>query len=275
MNRYPFRLGTTSYILPADILTNVRYLAGKVRDVELVLFEVDDGSGNLPTKAEIAELAKIAREYDLTYTVHLPLDLRLADDGSRRHVSLDKASRVIDCTRTLDPWAYVLHLDGKSVFNCPDPESLLRWRDQAVRSLELVGQWAGGPQRLAVENLEGYPLDFYEPVLTRIAVSRAVDVGHLWLEGRDPVVDLQKALPRTRVVHLHGIDTRDHQSLAHVPPEKLRTVLDLLVRSGYRGVLTVEVFGEDDFLASLAAIDRAADGQCETIHPASRKERPS
>ncbi len=272
MNPYPFRLGTTSYVIPADIVTNVRYLAGKVLDVELVLFEVDDGPNNLPANSEIAELAAIARGCDLTYTVHLPLDLRLADDGFSRHASLDKARRVIDCTLPLDPWAYVLHLDGKTVLNRSDPESLLRWRDQAVRALELVGKWAGGPQRLAVENLEGYPPDFYDSVLTRIAVSRTVDVGHLWLDGCDPVAYLKNALPRTRVIHLHGVGTRDHQSLVHVPPEKLRAVLCELVRSDYRGVVTVEVFGEENFLTSLTAIAQAADMQNENFPPSPRKE---
>jgi sugar phosphate isomerase/epimerase len=272
MNPYPFRLGTTSYVIPADIVTNVRYLAGKVLDVELVLFEVDDGPNNLPANSEIAELAAIARGCDLTYTVHLPLDLRLADDGFSRHASLDKARRVIDGTLALNPWAYVLHLDGKTVLNRSDPESLRRWRDQAVRALELVGQWVGGPQPLAVENLEGYPPDFYDPVLTRIAVSRTVDVGHLWLDGCDPVAYLKNALPRTRVIHLHGVGTRDHQSLAHVPPEKLRAVLDLLIRFDYRGVVTVEVFGEDDFLTSLTAIAQAADMQNEKFPPSPRKE---
>ncbi len=66
MNGFPFRLGTTSYIIPADILSNVRYLAGKVRDVELVLFDVDDGMNNLPSKEEIDELRRIGS--DLTYT---------------------------------------------------------------------------------------------------------------------------------------------------------------------------------------------------------------
>src|ERR1035437_9990428 len=112
---YPFRFGTTSYIIPADILPNIHYLVGKVQDVELVLFEVEDGSSNLPNCEQIAELHNIAADNDLTYTVHLPLDLRLADDGSPRHASLEKARRVIDCTRDLDPWAFVLHLDGKSV----------------------------------------------------------------------------------------------------------------------------------------------------------------
>ena len=33
-NFLPFRLGTTSYILPADILPNVEYLAGRVEDID-------------------------------------------------------------------------------------------------------------------------------------------------------------------------------------------------------------------------------------------------
>jgi sugar phosphate isomerase/epimerase len=254
MNKYPFRLGTTSYILPADILPNVRYLAGKVQDVELVLFDVDDGSNNLPNREQIAELVSIAADNDLTYTIHLPLDLRLADDGSPRHVSLEKARRVIDCTRDLDPWAYVVHLDGQSVRNGASPEAMLRWQEHAVRSLEVVGTWTGGVEKLAVENLEGYPLDFYEPVLEQIAVNRTVDVGHLWFDNHDSVAYLRNALPRTRVIHIHGIDGRDHKSLAHVPPERLRTVLDELVRTNYCGVCTLEVFSEDDFLTSCAAI---------------------
>ncbi|MFA5321873.1 MAG: cobamide remodeling phosphodiesterase CbiR [Smithella sp.] len=254
MNQYPFRFGTTSYIVPADILPNVHYLAGKVKDVELVLFEVDDGPGNLPDKKQIAELSRIAADNDMTYTVHLPLDLRLADNGSLRHVSLTKARRAIDCTRKLNPWAYVLHLDGKSVRNGATPESMRRWQEQAVQSLEIVGRWAGGLDLLAVENMESYPLDFYEPVLDRIAVRRTVDVGHLWLDNYDPVVYLRNALPRTSVIHIHGIDGRDHKSLAHVPQKKLWAVLDELVRADYRGVLTVEVFSEDDFLTSCAAV---------------------
>ncbi len=46
-NRFPFRLGTTSYIIPADLMTNVRLLSPLVDDIELVLFEADDES-NLP-----------------------------------------------------------------------------------------------------------------------------------------------------------------------------------------------------------------------------------
>ena len=255
MKNFPFRLGTTSYIVPADILPNVHYLAGKVRDVELILFEVDDGPNNLPSGQVIDELKRIAGQYDLTYTVHLPLDLKLGEDGSEQDQSLVKARRVIDCTRGLAPWAYVLHLDGRSVRTSTDAEKIRRWQDQSVRALEIVSDCAGGAEKLAVENLETYPLDFIQPVLERIPVSRCVDIGHLWLDGHDPITYLQAALPRTRVVHMHGIAGRDHRSLSFMPREKVQAVWDELLRSSYRGVLTLEIFSEEDFTSSLKVIE--------------------
>jgi sugar phosphate isomerase/epimerase len=256
MKDYPFRLGTTSYIIPDDILPNARYLAGKVRDIELILFEVDDGPNNLPSAEVIDQLSKIAQENDLTYTVHLPLDLKLGKDGSERDQSLVKAKRVIDRTRGLDPWAYVLHLDGKAVRTSTDAGLIHRWQDQSVRALEIVSKWTGGPDKLAVENLETYPLDFIQPVLDRIPVSRCVDIGHLWLDGHDPIPYLQAALPRVRVIHMHGIAERDHRSLAFMPQEKVRAVWQELIRARYEGVLTLEIFSEEDFLSSLEVIEK-------------------
>lgn len=257
MNKnFPFRLGTTSYIIPGDILPNARYLADKVKDIELILFEVEDGPNNLPSSQVIKELAELARQHDMTYTVHLPLDLKLGDDGSDRDASIVKAKRVIDCTRELDPWAYVLHLDGRAVKDSKDKQVLLRWQDQSVQALKIVADWAGGMEKLAVENLEGYPIDFIYPVLDRVPVSRCVDVGHLWLDDIDPVAYLQKALPRTRVIHIHGIAERDHRSLAFMPQEKIQAVLRELIRANYQGVLTLEIFSQEDFLSSLNMIEK-------------------
>ena len=256
MQTYPFRLGTTSYIIPDDILPNARYLAGKVRDIELILFEVDDGPNNLPSPEVIEELSQIAGQYDMTYTIHLPLDLKLGEDGSERDQSLVKAKRVIDCTRALDPWAYVLHLDGKSVRTSTDTELIVRWQHQSVRALEIVAEWTGGADKLAVENLETYPLNFIQPVLDRISVSRCVDIGHLWLDGHDPTPYLRVALARTRVIHIHGIAERDHRSLAFMPEGKVRAVWDELLLAKYEGVLTLEIFSEEDFLSSMEVIEK-------------------
>ncbi len=253
---YPFRLGTTSYIIPDDILPNAHYLAGKVRDIELILFEVDDGPNNLPSVEVIDELSQIASQHDMTFTVHLPLDLKLGDDGSTQDQSLVKAKRVIDCARGLNPWAYVLHLDGKAVRTSTDKDLIKQWQDNSVRALEIVSKWAGGAEKLAVENLETYPLDFIQPVLDQIPVSRCVDIGHLWLDGHDPIPYLRAALPRVRVIHIHGLAERDHRSLAFMPQKKVRAVWDELIRAQYAGVLTLEIFSEEDFISSMEVIEK-------------------
>ena len=135
-----FRVGSTSYVYPEDILPNVEKLAagGDVDDVELVLFEVDDGPNNLPGPDIVRRLADLAAQHGLTYTVHLPLDLCLGAEGGMQHASLVKAERVIKATLPLAPYAFVLHLDGEGVGG-PD------WLPRAVRALEMVAGWAGKP----------------------------------------------------------------------------------------------------------------------------------
>ncbi len=77
-----FRVGTTSYIIAADLIPNIEYLAGRVEDVELILFEVDDGPNNLPDEWALRQMADLAAANHLTYTVHIPLDIDLgAVDG--------------------------------------------------------------------------------------------------------------------------------------------------------------------------------------------------
>lgn len=239
------RLGTTSYIIPADIVPNVEWLAGRVDDVELVLFEVDGDGGNLPDRAAVERLAELAQANGLTYTVHLPLDLRLAADESAASASLHAAGLVFDATAPLDPYAYVLHLDGSDL---GDP---VAWRRRARRSLELAADMVGRPELLCVENLERWDPAHFAPLLDELPVSRCVDIGHLWLEGHDPLPYLDAWLPRARVVHLHGLGERDHQSLALMPPERLGPVVERL--AAFDGVVTLEVFGQDDFESSLAA----------------------
>ena len=266
---YPFRLGTTSYILPDHLAPNARHLAGWLSDMELVLFDVEGGPSNFPTPQEVEELRAASAGSGLTYTVHLPLDIRLEAEDSSEHISMRQARRVIEKTAPLEPWAYVFHLDGKEFQSSPPGAAqrpgleLSRWQDQAAQALDVLAQWAGAPQRLALENLEGYPLDFLEPLLERVPVARCVDVGHLWRDGHDPLPYLQQALDRTRVIHWHGVRidpagrNRDHQSLACALPEQVDRVLSWLVDHSYTGVVTLEVFGAEDLETSLRALEES------------------
>ncbi len=246
------RIGSTSYVYPADLLPNVERLAGLVGDVELVLFEVDDYGSNLPDAATVARFNELAAAHELTYTVHLPLDLRLADDGSATHVSLEKARKVIDSTCPLHPWGYVVHLNGEALQGRPAPDDVKRWQERAQRSLEIVCGWLDEPHRLCLENVEQWDPAAFAPIVSSLPISRCVDVGHLWVQGTDPLEHLRSWAERTRIVHVHGLAERDHKSLAHMPPERLDPVVAFLA-DGFGGVVTLEVFSEADFFSSLAA----------------------
>ncbi|MBI4603450.1 MAG: sugar phosphate isomerase/epimerase [Planctomycetes bacterium] len=241
----------------------MRYLAGLVDDVELVLFEAEHGGGNLPPPGVVEELSALASTCGLSFTVHLPLGLELGDAGDFGQRSVASARRVIARMRPLVPRAYVVHLCGKELVGGERSgvhvgrsreDALERWCRQSAWALELLAEEAGSPELLAVENLEGYPPNFIEPVLERVPVSRCVDVGHLWLDGHDPLPYLRWGLPRTRVVHIHGIAERDHQSLAHIPRAHLDTVTRFLLESRFSGVLTIEVFSERDLRQSLETL---------------------
>jgi sugar phosphate isomerase/epimerase len=260
--RLPFRLGSTSYVYPADILLNVRRLAPLVDDVELVLFEVE-GQSNLPSQAVVAELNMLADAHDLTYTVHLPLDLRLAAcDNAWRHPSMDKARRVVQSTRPLNPWAYVVHLDGTEIQADASPATLSRWRERAARSLDMIGQEAGAVCRLTVENLENYAPQAFLPLLDRLPVSLCVDVGHFLKKGEFPLPYLQAHLERTRVIHVHGFrDGRDHRGLDLLPDGLLAKLLDVVLAAHYQGVLTVEVFAERHFFPAREQILDLVEGR--------------
>lgn len=260
---YPFRLGTTSYIIPDSILPNVRYLADKVKDIELVLFESDDGISNFPDAALIRQMAEFSAQYDLSYTVHLPLDLEFGSPGGGVHPSLEKAERIIHLTKPLEPHAYVAHLDGRKRLEMHDPIEQGQWCQRVVAGLEKFCFLAGSPRLLCLENLEHYPLSFLEPVLFALPVGCCIDVGHLWLENHPTVPFLEKWLHRTRVLHVHGVAGRDHQSLGHVPGAQIDELLRILRREKYRGVLTLEVFGEEELNSSLEAMAHSWNRVCE------------
>jgi sugar phosphate isomerase/epimerase len=248
-----FRVGTTSYILPDDILPNVEYLAALVDDVQLVLFETDEHGSNLPDAASRRRLVDLADKHGLTYTVHLPLDLRLGDGGAVTDVSLVKARRVIEATSELRPHAFTAHLDAELLLGSPPAAELARWQTNALRALEVVVGWLDRPDLLCIENIERWDAGAFAPVIEALPVGLTADIGHFWLQGADPLAYLMRWGDRVRVVHLHGIDARDHASLAHVPAARLDPVVDLLLQR-FEGVLTLEVFNWKDLESSLEAL---------------------
>jgi sugar phosphate isomerase/epimerase len=245
-NRFPFRLGTTSYIIPAGLVQNVRFLADKVDDIELVLFESDEIT-NLPDAAMIRALKEMADRNDLTYTIHLPLDTWMGHkEASVRQSSVDKCLRFIERTAGLAPFAYVLHFHGDQQGKSPSPD-MMRWTEGHRRSVERLLH-AVDSQELCVELLD-YPYDLIEDIVHDYGLSICLDIGHLLLCGYAPEEYLDRYLPQTRVLHLHGIEEgNDHRSLAFLPAGLLTTLMSRLDNDQQKSrVLTMEIFDEKAF----------------------------
>ncbi|MDD5475264.1 MAG: cobamide remodeling phosphodiesterase CbiR [Syntrophales bacterium] len=254
-NRFPFRLGTTSYVIPADLQSNVTFLADKVDDIELVLFESDEIS-NLPDASTLLALRDTADRHNLTYTIHLPLDTWMGHaDASVRRQSVEKCMRVIDLTRALNPFAYIVHFHGDSRGKFPSPE-MMRWKDGHRRAVERLVQVVS-PEDLCVETLD-YPYSLIDDIVSDYGLSICLDIGHQLLCGAKPFEYLDLYLPRTRVIHIHGVEKKqDHLSLAFLPDGLLAGITNRLGEGAQTTrVLTIEIFDKGAFNESLILMRR-------------------
>jgi sugar phosphate isomerase/epimerase len=252
-NRFPFRFGTTSYIIPADIIPNVEFLKDKVDDIELVLFESDEYS-NLPTDDDIRNLASLAADSGLTYSVHLPLDVYLGnEDRGVRELSVQKCMRVIGLCRHLPKSAYVMHFEGGPGVNINDftQGERNRFVKNIGESVSMLLRESGEePGMFCAENLN-YPFGLVWPVVEELGLSVTLDAGHLEFYGFPVESHLERYLLRTRVLHMHGtLDGKDHNSLAHMKPETLAMVIRALREEAGEKIFTMEIFSEEDFLTS-------------------------
>ena len=256
--RFPFRLGTTSYIIPADILTTVKALADKVDDIELVLFESDEIS-NIPNRQLVRTLRELACGNDLTYTVHLPLDVNLGSSNEEERIkSVDKCLRMIGRMAPLKPFAYILHFHGDRRGRRPS-ENLAGWRSNLERSTAEILATGIAPDDLCIETLD-YPFELIERIVFDYRLSICLDIGHLLYYGYQPLNYLDRYLARTRVIHLHGVaDGNDHRAVSFIRSELLSEIITPLCDGkAPKRVVTLEVFSETDLVKSLEALARIA-----------------
>ena len=274
--------GTSSYVLPDDLLPNVRLLAPLVDDVELILFEGE--SSNLPAPAAVAELRRYALDGGCGFTVHLPLDAGIGEtDSAVRRRAQDIFLRVIDLTLPLAPHAFVVHPEMPLRYHPAlgerpvpvrdlDPAEFAVWQEALGESLERFATEVG-PYPLAVENLQ-FPYGWLRPLLDRLDLGVTLDVGHLLMHGGTVADHLAAFGDRLTVVHLHGIrDGQDHREIGTYPPGELEAILAGLTaaattRPVFREgaddgpclVVTLEVFGWEPTHASLDTLAKHFSG---------------
>ncbi|MDD5452166.1 MAG: cobamide remodeling phosphodiesterase CbiR [Desulfovibrionales bacterium] len=246
--RSPFRLATTSFIYPDRILPNAMRLAPYLDEMELILFE----SKNLPDREEISDLSALQNKQGLSYNVHLPLDIFLGHPSDKaRGEGVAAVHEAIALTKRLTPSTYTLHYVCDA--DC-GKKNLSLWQRHIAESTGNILKTGIKPGMISVETLD-YPLTRVEDIINDFGLSVCLDLGHILLNGEDPLRYLDKYLEKTAIIHLHGVyEGRDHLGLDVLDEAALLDWLRLL--KGYTGTVSIEVFSFHHLQTSLEILER-------------------
>jgi len=250
-NRFPFRLGTTSFIYPDDYAKNVEMLAPFFDEIELLFFE-SRFENSLPSKIEIQKLKNLAEKYCVSYNIHLPVDISLGDAGiAHRTHAVDTINRFIERTRLLSPTTSTLHLVQPRPME--KKTDIKRWLDSLYWSMErVIGKEING-EDLSIENLF-YPMKQLKNLMDDFQLSVCLDIGHLVLSKQDIEKNFDVWKNKITIVHLHGVDGgKDHLALDQMPLAQMEKIMTKL--HGYTGIVSLEVFSFSKLYNSMKILE--------------------
>lgn len=249
----PWALGAASYIIEAGIAENIAHLGGLVDDVQLTLFDGPFGS-NIPSPRETAEIQAAARGLGVTISAHMPASIDLGSpDASVRAESAELFRRTVGAIEPMEPSVYVLHASVTPVA----PQLVSEWIEREAAELSRLIGMLDSPRQIAIENVEP-SFSVERGLIAELDTSVCVDVGHLVMHGLDVEPFAAEWAHRCTAVHVHGSKPGgpDHRSLAEMDPRELADVFAIFERIGFSGVMTMEVFGMDDFTSSMDAVHK-------------------
>ena len=237
LKRLPWRVAVPSFVLPAGVADNCRFLDGLADEVSLLFLEaracLDYGPADLP--AWLADL-------DLDYHVHLPLDLPW-DRGPEP--ALEGILALAGKAAFLAPRAFVLHPPGDLGLL---PAIAARW----------AGQGPAAP--LLLENTAQHEPAALAGPAGAAGLGLCLDLGHAMAYAREPAAR-SVDFGRVGMLHLSAPGRGDeHLPLDRLDPGGRDLLRSWLARLPPAATLTVEVFSVPGLLASLHCLaDWAAD----------------
>jgi len=249
---FPFKICTTSFIYPDHYIPNVKMLGPCVDEIELLLFE-SRGADAIPSKGVVAELGQLAREFDLTYNVHLPTDVSITDpDPTRQKSAVETMVQVIERVQPLCPSALVLHLP----YNEPSftRQNRVIWQNSVYKNLGKILSAVENNNLIAIETLD-YSPELLADIIVDLDLAICLDLGHLMVYDYDVLEVYNKYASVASVLHLHGVENRrDHTTLERLSAESFEPVRRVLAE--FTGVVSIEVFSFENLDSSLKYLER-------------------
>ena len=248
---YPFKLCTTSFIYQDGYVPNVKKLGPYLDEIELLLFESKPGC--LPNKNEIDELSLLSKEFDLTYNIHLPIDIYFGNrDPSVRQHAVETILRVLDLTSPLSPSTCTLHLSYDEASR--EKDKVKRWQDLTYETMKQLINFGVKAENISIETLD-YPFKWVEEIVRDFKFTICMDIGHLIVCGEEIKLFFDSYCDNISIIHLHGVENgRDHLSLEKLPGERAGEIIEILKR--FSKVVSIEVFSYDDLRTSLKFFEK-------------------
>ncbi len=251
-NLFPFKIGSTSYAFPDSIVPNVIYMSEFVDDVELLFFESLD-NGSILATAEINELQSISSKHNIQYSIHCPIDLPAgSSDPFIREKFINQVEMIINLTKTLPVSGFIIHLEG--INNESNGMEISEWNENVILFCKKISSINGlVHSKICIETLSYNP-KFNEEIVNRYGFSHCIDIGHMWLHNHNWETICPLFLPKTRIIHLHGIQNdKDHRSLAMHDKSQLNKFIKTSLKD-YSGVVTIELFDKNIIFNSLNVV---------------------
>ena len=257
-----FRLGTTSFIYPGHIIPNVKKNGRFFDEIELLVFESQyKGQSVLPPPSDIRDLKTLGRNLDLTYNIHLPVDVSLTHSSAReRQGACDTLHQVLDLFEPLGPTTHTLHLDMDR--DLTGQQELRNWEDQARRGLDLLAPGLTDPGIISLETLWYDPV-LLAPLVRDYGMSVCLDAGHHFKYNYDLKASFDLFKEKIALIHFHGVDfsgpdPKDHLGLGCLPDNLFDQAMELL--ADYKGTVSLEVFNLANLEDSLARLGQVFNG---------------
>lgn len=229
-NRSRLRWAATSFVYPAGYAENVRTLGPFVDEIELLFLE-SKHPGDLPGPKLLQELLELKTEFNLTYNIHLPMDVipnAVNSDLACSNTAI--LNKFICQTAYLQPESYCLHLPWDN-----DPHFELRCYETISKLLANVE-----PHKLTVENLD-YPLTVLKDVIEELDVGVCFDIGHALAFDTGFAEHVRAFAKRIQTVHLHAPEgNKDAHNALDLLGDNWPQVLEFL--RNFNGTVSLELF---------------------------------
>ena len=231
----PWNIAAPSCVIPGTVAENARFLAGRVREVGLALFEA-----HACLRYTVSDVPSALAELPLSWHAHLPLDLPWEAGGG---AAAAMALAVLDRVSFLQPRLAVVHAPPGS----PDR--------QALRLQEFARAWGNhSAVPLLLENIEACSL-LDVPEETLQAYHICLDVAHMLAYHQTELLHRPDLLSRVRLVHWSAPGAGDqHLPLKALTPEQKELAREAAALTPPEALHMVEVFHWAGVEASLPVL---------------------